>query len=380
MVAEQLLAKSGKPSAAGLELLKIIKPLAHRALSEEEERAVLEIVGQCNLDPLHYSALYSCLRLSVGQVAALVGKSKSATYRTIARLGRLAMEVDFYPAASGFSGILALDEKWLKMLKTFTLEERKAGKKWRYAHFAVDAVTGDLLHVDVYEDSSPDHARAFLDAVRAKGIRPKVVVTDMWASYEKAIEQVFGKRVVHHFCLFHHLQSVRRHLREQCGKNWKDQPLLMQLALQIERIYDCRTSRTAKKRLEEVLALRGKLEVAHPEVLPLLNLLEKRFPKVANALDTPDVPMTNNVTERVIRAFNQHYKTMCGLESLPTARLQVALFRLFYRLTPQRETKRKDDRDKCPLERAGFEVRGTPLGDYVRGLTEALVEEREEAA
>jgi len=61
--------------------------------------------------------------------------------------------------------------------------------------------SGDLLHVDVFEASNGESVRAFLVAVRARGIRPKAVVTDMLGAYDDAIRETFGKRVVHHFCL-----------------------------------------------------------------------------------------------------------------------------------------------------------------------------------
>lgn len=308
-----------------------------------------------------------------------MGRSKSAVYRALTRFGHVVIHLDLYPAARGFSGVLGLDEKWLRIPKSFQVEQRLAGKKWRYAHFAVDVITGDLLHVEVYNESNAKNTLAFLLALRAMGIRPHAVVTDMWAGYEDAIVTAFGERVVHHFCLFHHLQAVRRHLRDKFGKDWKRHPLLQELVKRLDSIYDCRERRTAKGRLAELLALRPQLQVAHPEALSLLDLIEKRFPKVINALDSRGIPTTNNATERVIKAFNQHYKTMAGLESLPTARVQLALFRFFYRLTPQRETERREDRGTCPLERAGFQVRGTPLGDYVRGVTEALVQPRQPA-
>jgi transposase-like protein len=260
-------------------------------------------------------------------------------------------------------------------VKSFSDDERKQGKRWRYAHFAVDAITGDLLHVEVYDTSDSCSVRAFLAALRAKGIRPKVAVTDMLGAYSNAIIDTFGPGVKHHFCLFHHLQAVRQRLREKCGADWKEQPLLRRLVALVDDIYDCRDRRTARKRLAKVLALRQELEAKHPEAVPVLDTIDNRFPKVANTLGHPDLPMTNNATERVIKAFNRHYKNMAGLESVETARVQLRLFRFFYRLTPWREPARAEDRGKCPLERAGWSLRGIPLADYVRRFTEAWDEE-----
>ncbi len=365
--------QTGRParlSRAGRALLDVLRALVRPATPEEQERLAGE-VGSDNLAPLHYGVLYCVLRLSIGQVAALVGRSKSVVYRGLRRLAHVLAELDPWPAATHFSGVLGLDEKWVLIPKSYSKDERHKGKHWRYVHFAVDALTGDLLHADVFESSDGESVRAFLAAVRAKGIRPKVVVTDMLAAYGNAIRDTFGPGVVHHFCLFHHLQAIRHRLREKCGKDWNKQPLLRQFVKKVDNIYKCRDRRTAKRRLAKILALRDQLEHHHPETVGILDTLQQRFPLVANAIGRNDVPTTNNIVERTIKAFNRHYKTMAGFESLETARIQVALFAFFYRLTPMREPVRKEDRGVCPLEKAGWNLRGTPVADYVRRFVHA---------
>ena len=60
---------------------------------------------------------------------------------------------------------------------------------------------------------------------------------------------------------------------------------------------------------------------------------------------------------------------MAGLESIETARIQLRLFRFFYRLTPMSEPVNPEHRGKCPLERAGWSVRGVPIADCIRRFT-----------
>jgi hypothetical protein len=361
-------------SKTGNALLQKVKALTIPCSGEQDEMLSAS-VGVSRIDSLHYATLYCVLRLSIGQVAALLGRSKSVVYRGLAAFGRAVIKLDAFPARAGFSGILGIDEKWIKIPKSFSGEERDEGKKWRYAYFAVDMVSGDLLHVDVFPSNDSECIRAFLAVVRAKGIRPKVVVTDLLAAYDNAIKDTFGTHVMHHYCLFHHLQAVRTRLREKCGKNWKEHRLLRKLVKQVDAIYDCRDIRTAKKRLAKVMTLREPLAFHHPEVVPILNIIQERFPMVVNALGHKNIPMTNNATERVIKAFNQHYKNMAGLESIETVHIQLQLFRFYYRLTPMREAVRKEHRGKCPLERAGWSVHGIPMADYIRRLSEALSEE-----
>lgn len=337
----------------------------------ELDEQLCQQTASMNLDLLHFGALYSLWGLSISQVAKLVGRSKSVVYRSLVILEKSLSELDPFPAAANFSGVLGIDEKWVRIPKSFSKKQRREGKKWRYAFFAVDALSGDLLHVEIFETVDSETVRTFLCQLRSMGIRPKVVVTDMLASYDKAIEATFGKKVVHHFCLFHHLQAVRSWLRKHCGPEWKKQPLLRKLVNNIDHIYQCKSGRTAKKRLEKVLNMRPQIETHHPEALDLLELLKKRFPLVINAIGRKDIPSTNNVTERTIKAFHRHYQHFAGLESLDTAGIQLRLFRHFYRLTPLIEPANKESGGQCVLERAGWVVRGVPLADYVRSCTEA---------
>ena len=100
-----------------------------------------------------------------------------------------------------------------------------------------------------------------------------------------------------------------------------------------------------------------------------------RFDKVANAIGRDDIPTTSNIVERTIKAFSRHYKHMAGFESLQTARIQVSLFRFFYRLTPMWEAKLPEHRGLSPLERAGWCTRGVPVADFVRRFTTAWDED-----
>lgn len=357
---------SPKPlSRTGVELLNALRRLTSAVSAQQDER-LRETLGESDLDALHHATLYCVLRLSMGQVAALTARSKSVVYRSLAAFAQVVDQLDIFPPATKFSGVLGIDEKWVRVPKSFSAQERLEGSNWRYAYFAVDALSGDLLHVDVFATCDGTTIRAFLMALRAKGIRPKMVVTDMLASYQNAIKDTFGPGVANHYCLFHHLQAVRRHVRDKVGKEWSKDPLLRCLVDRTDNIYDCRDRRTARKRLRTLLEMKEEVQRLYPALLPLFDIIEARFPLVVNALGRKDVPMTNNATERVIKAFNQHYKLMAGLESIETARIQLQLFRFFYRLTPMREPRLKEHRGLCPLERAGHEVRGIPVADYIR--------------
>ena len=87
-----------------------------------------------------------------------------------------------------------------------------------------------------------------------------------------------------------------------------------------------------------------------------------------NAIESPDIPRTNNATELVIRRFDQHYQAMCGLDTLESARNYLRVFELVYRLTPFAEDGRPEIRGKSPLELAGYDLKALPIANFFINL------------
>ena len=63
-----------------------------------------------------------------------------------------------------------------------------------YISVAVDAYTDDLLHSAIFPHIGTASAQAFLLALKAKGYRPQVIVTDLNQDYGAAIAAVFPLR------------------------------------------------------------------------------------------------------------------------------------------------------------------------------------------
>ena len=78
-----------------------------------------------------------------------------------------------------------------------------------YVYLAVDVYTYDLLHIEIYTHNTQDSTHAFLLALKSKGYRPRVIVTDLRKEYGPAIKAVF-KGARHHECIFHALQWWNR--------------------------------------------------------------------------------------------------------------------------------------------------------------------------
>ncbi|NIO70577.1 MAG: transposase [Anaerolineae bacterium] len=309
---------------------------------------------------------YEWSRSVYRRTSQMLGVSKMTAYRWVSGFGYQLLPVAALFGMVRSSGVVGVDEKYVLVPKNDKPEGEM--KRWMYVYFAVDCYTYDLLHIEIYPYNTQQSARAFLLALRAKGYRPRVVVTDMRVDYRGLVAQVFPK-AVHHECLFHALQQVREHAKEAYGKNYPEtHPEVEKLMEEIDRIFDACTKQTARRRYEKVLAQRETFVTQTPDAAALFDFLERHWPYLVNAIESRLIPTTNNATEEVIRIFTQHYKTFCGFENIDSARLYLGVFEKIYRFTPFSDDAQERIRGKCPLELAGYEVQKLPMAQLFRGL------------
>jgi len=279
---------------------------------------------------------------------------------------------DLLPVAALFglvksSGVVGVDEKYVLVPKNDKPAEKM--KRWMYVYLAVDVYTYDLLHIAIYAHNDKVNAQAFLLALRAKGYRPRVIVTDLRQDYGGNIARVFPT-AVHHECIFHALQDVSRTCRKLYGTDYaQTRPEVEQLRQDIVSIFQAKTKRTAQKRYEQVLALRAQFVRDKPEAGVIFDFLERHWPQLVNALESRLIPKTNNAVELVIRRFDQHYQNFCGFENIETAQLYLAVFEKLYRFTPFSDDAQPAVRGKCPLQLAGYDISQMPMTTLCQGLS-----------
>ena len=116
------------------------------------------------------------------------------------------------------------------------------------------------------------------------------------------------------------------------------------------------------------MALRNEYVARTPDVASVFDSLDRHFPKLLNAIQNPLIPRTNNSAELVIRRFDQHYQSMCGLDSFASARLYLRVFEFVYRLTPFADDNRSPTRGKSPLQLAGYDLDALPIVEFFRQL------------
>jgi transposase len=323
--------------------------------------------------------VYMHLRTTYRRAADVVGVSSVTLWRWTMAIGEQTLPLAQLFGLVRSSGVIGVDEKWVlvpnacgERSRTNDKAEGKR-KRWMYVYLAVDVYTYDLLHIDIYPYNGKNEARAFLQALKAKGYQPQVIITDMNQSYDEPIALVFPE-ATHHECVFHALQWAQRRIKEVYGNDYaRTHPEAVDLKDKIYRIFKAKSKKTVRKRYQEVLALKEQSIARTPEAECIFDFLERHYPKLVNAVENPLIPLTNNTVELVIRRFDQHYQNMCGFDRIETARKYLHVFELAYRFTPFAKDNRAvkgcelDIRGKCPLELAGYDISLMPLARILRG-------------
>jgi transposase-like protein len=332
----------------------------------------IRLYSAWTVDTMLWSVMvYMHLRTTYRRAADVVGVSHVTLWRWAKVVGEQTLPLATLFGIVRSSGVIGVDEKWVLVPKNDKPQGKR--KRWMYVYLAVDVFTYDLLHIDIYPFNGKNEARAFLQALQAKGYQPQVIVTDMNRDYDEPIRAVFPQ-AMHHECVFHALQWAQRCIKDVYGNDYaRTHPQAVDLKEQIYRIFKAKSKKTVRKRYRKVMDLKELYVAQTPEAERIFEFLERHYPKLVNAVENPLVPLTNNTVELVIRRFDQHYQNMCGFDSIQTARRYLRLFELTYRLTPFAKDNRPvkgrelDIRGKCPLELAGYDISHMPLARILRG-------------
>jgi len=99
-----------------------------------------------------------------------------------------------------FSGVVGIDEVHLR---------DENGKK-QYLVVAVDPINDRTILFDLVDSRDSDALKGFLEQLKGMGIKPQVVITDMWKAYRSALLDVFPE-AEQQLCVFHVIQAVMKH-------------------------------------------------------------------------------------------------------------------------------------------------------------------------
>jgi transposase-like protein len=315
--------------------------------------------------------MYGWGRSSYRRVAQALGVGPGRVYQWVSTFGQELLPVAALFGVLRSSGVVGIDEKWVqvpdKVPRGSGRSKEPKPRRWMYVYLAVDVYTYDLLHIALYTHNTAGSTRAFLLALKAKGYKPRVIVTDLRKEYGPAIDEIFSA-ARHHECIFHAMQWLHRQLKAVYGLRYAEtHPEAVELREKMDAMFQVKTRRTAQKRYATVMALQEAYVAQQPEVLCIFETLERHWPTLVNGIESTLIPRTNNVVELVIRRFDQHYQNFCGFDSSETARLFLAVFEKVYRFTPFTQDAQPRIRGTCPLEVAGYNISGLPMAQVCRG-------------
>ncbi len=315
--------------------------------------------------------MYAWARSSYRRTAQALGVKSSRVYCWISAFGD-----DLLPIAAMFgvvksSGVVGIDEKWVqvpeKNPRGSGQSEKYKSRRWMYVYLAIDVYTYDLLHIAIYAQNTSISTTAFLLALRIKGYRPRVIVTDLRQEYGPAIKNVFPN-TIHHECIFHAMQWIHKQLKAVYGRKYiLFCPEAVALKEKIDFIFNAKTQRTAEKRYTQVMELEQHYIKEEPEVSCIFDTLKKHWPTLVNGIESTIIPRTNNAVERIIGRFDQHYQNFRGFDSIESAKIYLGVFEKVYRFTPFTDDAQPRIRGKCPLELAGYDISNLNMSKICRG-------------
>jgi len=261
-----------------------------------------------------------------------------------------------------FSGVIGLDE----------VVEQKADGTTQYLVVAVDVLNQRTILFDLLDSRDERSLVKFLERLEQMGIKPEVVITDMWKAYQGALTEVFPA-ARQQLCLFHVIQSVMKHVRQTMLKYrrslpekseagqaarqelWEYRYLLLTSnhklsRRQQERVEEIlrqhagtvlaeayylkeavlslfRVSQTpaaARQRRDQIIARFGHV----PELQSVIKLLRgKAFEQMIVYLDYENLDKTNNEVERTNRTYRkgekQRYRARTDQTRLNYVKLQA---------------------------------------------------------
>jgi len=278
--------------------------------------------------------------LSLEVIGSFFGVHKTTVMRWLEPVAHLSWQEAVAKGGHFFSGILAIDEKWIKIKGV-----------WWYLFVAVDHVSGFPLHVALLPSNSGHYCRLFLLQVKALGYAPKTIITDGWDAYVKAIAIVFPK-AEHLLCRFHAIQAAYRRLK----KATKDWNLRKRWGEKITHLFRTRQKRTVKRRLEKL-----NKEAEETPAQGVIARLYAKLPKLLPAIGSTFRPSTANAAERFLGAFERFYHLKGPFQNKDLAQKHIQLFMLGYVFHTLSSQAKVEHRGLCPLQLAGYQVGHIPF-------------------
>ena len=278
--------------------------------------------------------------VSLEVISSFFGVHKTTVMRWLEPLSHLCWQDVVQQGKRFFSGIVAIDEKWIQIDGVF----------W-YLFVAVDHVSGFPLKVALFPSNSKHYCQAFLLQVKSLGYTPQTIITDGWDAYVEAIARVFPN-AQHLLCRFHALRAAFRKLREAI-RNWKERKGFVE---SLKGLFHTPSKRTVKRRIEKLQA-----DAAGTPAEGVIARLFAKLPKLLPAVGSTFRPSTSNAAERFLGAFDRFYRLKGPFQNQASAKKHIQLFMLGYVFCALSSQAKAEKRGLCPLQLAGYQVAHLPF-------------------
>jgi len=195
------------------------------------------------------------------------------------------------------------------------------------------------------------YCELFLVQLKALGYYPKVIITDGWDAYVKAIARVFP-HAQHLLCRFHALRAAFRRLRQQvpsgnARRRWADK---------LKALFRTPSKRTVQRRLDTL-----QIEAHGSPAQAVVTRLLAKLPQLLPAVGSTWRPTTSNAAERFLGAFDRFYRAKGPFQNPASAQKHVDLFMLGYVFETFSAEAAAERQGRCPLQVAGYDVEAIPL-------------------
>jgi transposase-like protein len=278
--------------------------------------------------------------LSLEVIGSFLGVHKTTVLRWLAPLAQLNWRLVVQQGKRFFSGILAVDEKWIRI----------AGVWW-YVFAAVDHVSGFPVHIALFPSNAKRYCQAFLLQLKGLGYRPKVIITDGWEAYVEAIAVVFPA-AQHLLCRFHALRAALDKLKEAMGDGKRSKALVEGL----KGLFHTDCKRTVQRRIARLQA-----QAQGTKAEPVIRRLFAKLPKLLPAVGSTFRPSTTNAAEGFLGAFDRFYERKGPFPHPASAHKHIQLFMLGYVFSTLSSQAQEHRQGRCPLQLSGYRVAHLPL-------------------
>lgn len=263
-----------------------------------------------------------------------------------------------------WGGVLCFDGTYIRVRNVFAKLARRG--KWyedeRFLHkmaalLGTDYHTRDLPHYSLGDNENMIDLVLYFQQLEANGYHLKILVRDGNERITTAAEKVYKRPIITQLCHRHFLAKMDEKI--VCKEFKAEQERMIRLKDEIWRIIRVDTIEEAIAKMNWFMK-RADERRTSANMKYLVDRFIRDFEELTIYLQYPKgfVPITVNVSENMNKQLKDRLRTMCSLQSIPSAENYLKLWCLKRRFQKFTDCKNphKHLNGKSPLEHAGCDI------------------------